>query len=504
MKKLTSALLAGALLPLMASACLAGPAAARLAGDSALMLAQAECVPGAGVKCARNDGGDAEDALKKRKNGDKSRPAETTNEGTEATGKPAKKPKREGTAEENVESGNDRPAKTEKGSAAENPASNERPSTEEPAGTGRNDGTGAGKAKPPSTGTTDGTKVREDSDAQKTKVDEPRRKRVEQLKKERVERHKTVREKRDAARQRERGENLADVRKERRETRENGAVVIDEGSGRTIVKRENGDVVIRNDESNRINYAARDVEVRRLPDGTEELTAWRKNGVRVVTLRDGRGNVIRRTRVLENGRSYVLFENDPMVNQRQPEIVINLPPVVIGMPSDRYVVEAEASPPEVIYETFAAPPVQPVQRGYTLEQVVNSPDSAQPGSACGHRLRSPSNSGSWRVDEGQIDALDSIAESVLQLVRNNPGEVFLVEGHTDAVGSDIDNLSLSDRRAEEVAYLLSEYYDVPSENLTTRGYGERYLKVPTEGPSRINRRVTMRRITPLLETSNIR
>jgi outer membrane protein OmpA-like peptidoglycan-associated protein len=80
--------------------------------------------------------------------------------------------------------------------------------------------------------------------------------------------------------------------------------------------------------------------------------------------------------------------------------------------------------------------------------------------------------------------------------------VFLVEGHTDAVGADIDNLSLSDRRAEEVAYLLSEYYDVPAENLTTKGYGERNLKVPTSGPARENRRVTMRRITPLLETSS--
>ena len=35
----------------------------------------------------------------------------------------------------------------------------------------------------------------------------------------------------------------------------------------------------------------------------------------------------------------------------------------------------------------------------------------------------------------------------------NPDEVFLVEGHTDAVGTEEDNLSLSDRRAEAVAAL---------------------------------------------------
>jgi outer membrane protein OmpA-like peptidoglycan-associated protein len=76
--------------------------------------------------------------------------------------------------------------------------------------------------------------------------------------------------------------------------------------------------------------------------------------------------------------------------------------------------------------------------------------------------------------------------------------VFLIEGHTDAVGSDVDNLSLSDRRAESVAIALSQQFGVPAENLTTQGYGEQYLKVPTDGPSAENRRVTVRNITPLL------
>ena len=60
----------------------------------------------------------------------------------------------------------------------------------------------------------------------------------------------------------------------------------------------------------------------------------------------------------------------------------------------------------------------------------------------------------------------------------------MVEGHTDAVGSDVDNLSLSDRRAELVALVLSQQFGVPAENLTTQGYGEQYLKVPTQGPEK--------------------
>ena len=69
---------------------------------------------------------------------------------------------------------------------------------------------------------------------------------------------------------------------------------------------------------------------------------------------------------------------------------------------------------------------------------------------------------------------------------------------TKAVGSDIDNLTLSDRRAEEVAVILTETFNVPPENLVTQGYGEEFLKIPTDGPERLNRRVAVRRITPLL------
>jgi OOP family OmpA-OmpF porin len=46
--------------------------------------------------------------------------------------------------------------------------------------------------------------------------------------------------------------------------------------------------------------------------------------------------------------------------------------------------------------------------------------------------------------------------------------------------------------------VLTEQYGVPAENLTTQGYGEQYLKVNTQEAERTNRRVTVRRITPLL------
>ncbi|MDU8356955.1 OmpA family protein, partial [Pseudomonas syringae pv. actinidiae] len=83
-------------------------------------------------------------------------------------------------------------------------------------------------------------------------------------------------------------------------------------------------------------------------------------------------------------------------------------------------------------------------------------------------------------------------------LQRNPREVVLSAGHTDATGTDTDNLSLSDRRAQSAAELLTQQFGVPAENLTSQGYGSQYLKEQTDGPSRINRRVTVRRITPLL------
>ena len=80
----------------------------------------------------------------------------------------------------------------------------------------------------------------------------------------------------------------------------------------------------------------------------------------------------------------------------------------------------------------------------------------------------------------------------------------MIEGYTDTVGPDVVNLALSDRRAESVALALTEYFDVPPENLVVQGYGEQFLKVRAEGDVRDNRRVAVRRVTDLLQVSDSR
>lgn len=286
-----------------------------------------------------------------------------------------------------------------------------------------------------------------------------------------------------------------ELRNARRQTQEGNRTIIRE-LDRTII-RENGRTIIRHDEFDRFRYGARDVQVVRQGDATRTVIV-RPNGDRIVTVYDNNGYLIRRARILPNGREIVLIDNRAPrgVNFRIGDFVVNLPPPVIRIPRDRYIVETERATPAVIYETLIAPPVDVIQHPYSLDEVRYSVSL---------RERMPRldldinfDTGSWELTPDLTGKLAAIADGIKRAIDRNPREMFLIEGHTDAVGSDVDNLSLSDRRAESVALALSQDFDVPPENLVTQGYGEQDLKVATQGPERANRRVSVRRITPLL------
>ena len=102
------------------------------------------------------------------------------------------------------------------------------------------------------------------------------------------------------------------------------------------------------------------------------------------------------------------------------------------------------------------------------------------------------------IREEEVINLDRIALVMERILDKHPEEVFLIEGHTDAVGSDGFNLRLSKLRAEAIKRALTDYYVIPASALTTVGLGERYLKIWTPDPEQENRRVTLRRITAVM------
>ncbi len=102
------------------------------------------------------------------------------------------------------------------------------------------------------------------------------------------------------------------------------------------------------------------------------------------------------------------------------------------------------------------------------------------------------------IREEEVDKLERIGEAIERIIATNPREIFLIEGHTDAVGSFDYNQRLSEKRARAVKQALVEYFNIPADNLVTIGYGERFLKIPVPDAEPENRRVVIRRITPLL------
>lgn len=289
---------------------------------------------------------------------------------------------------------------------------------------------------------------------------------------------------------------IEDIKRGRHQRVEDGGkrTIIEEPGNRTIVQEKGAPAMIRHDEGERMRRTSRDFRSERRPDGGNLTIAIRPGGIEVYSEFDRGGRLMRRYRRDRDGREWDLIDNRRF---RGAPIFIDLPPPRLHIPRDRYIMDYERASDDDLYDALMDGPVDRLDRGYSLDEVRYNVYLRD-------RMRRVDldtvtfDFGAWQVPYDQYGRLERIARIINRILDRNPDEVFLVEGHTDAVGSEIDNLTLSDRRAEEVAVILTETFGVPPENLVTQGYGEEFLKIPTAGPERANRRVAVRRITPLL------
>jgi outer membrane protein OmpA-like peptidoglycan-associated protein len=296
-------------------------------------------------------------------------------------------------------------------------------------------------------------------------------------------------------------ERLEDIQKQRTERVEQGRRIIEEPDRRVIVKDQNKAGIIRHDETERLRRVTRDFRSERRTDGITVSYFARPDGTQVFSEVDDDGRLLRRYRRTRDGREVALIDNRRSFRSDRPRWsveVVDLPPIALRIPRERYIVDYSRASDDDLYDTIAAEPLEPLTRRYSLEEVRWS-----------HPLRERMRRvdlddinfefGSWEITFDQMPKLERLASAIKRLLDRRPDEVLLIEGYTDAVGSEEDNLTLSDRRAEAVATGLTQYFDVPPENLVTQGYGEQFLKLNTQGPERLNRRVALRRITPFLE-----
>ncbi|MGQ3209559.1 OmpA family protein [Shinella sp.] len=276
--------------------------------------------------------------------------------------------------------------------------------------------------------------------------------------------------------------------------------VIERIENRTVL--EVGDqLIVRGDDRPRLRRDSEEVFYDNLARGRMRETITRPGGVRIVTIYNRYGDIIQRSRVGRDGREYILVYAPELEGDApRPGLVdvgYELPPMRLRIPVSDYIIDTSSEPDRDYYEFLSEPPVERVERVYSIDEVKHSA-----------RLRDKVRridldtitfaTGSAEVPMSQARTLRSVAEAMQKVLDKDPGETFLIEGHTDAVGADKPNLVLSDERAESVASLLTEVYGVPPENLQTQGYGERFLKVRTDVAEQQNRRVTIRRVTTLV------
>ncbi len=164
------------------------------------------------------------------------------------------------------------------------------------------------------------------------------------------------------------------------------------------------------------------------------------------------------------------------------------------LPEDIFAAEVEDSD---IERALLAAPRKKVIRKVRAEDIATNPDARKAMTRIEiDTIRFGFNEAFVREEE--VDNLDQIASVIESILAKYPREVFLIEGHTDAVGSDAYNAKLSKARAEAVKKALSTYYIIPGKNLQTVGLGERYLKIPTADAEQENRRVSLSRATAVI------
>ncbi|WLS08137.1 OmpA family protein [Shinella sumterensis] len=276
--------------------------------------------------------------------------------------------------------------------------------------------------------------------------------------------------------------------------------VVETIDNRTVLSVGN-QLIVRGDDRPRLRRDSEEVYYDELARGRTRETIVRPGGVQIITIYNRYGDVIQRSRIGRDGREYILVYAPELEDDApRPDLVdvgYELPPMRLRIPLRDYIVDTSSDPDRDYYEFLSEPPVERVERVYTINEVKQSA-----------RLRDKVRridldtvtfaTGSAEVPMSQARTLRKVAEAMSKILDKDPGETFLIEGHTDAVGSDKSNLVLSDRRADSVASLLTEVYGIPPENLQTQGYGERFLKVRTQSAEQQNRRVTIRRVTTLV------
>ncbi|MEZ5887128.1 MAG: OmpA family protein, partial [Paracoccaceae bacterium] len=261
---------------------------------------------------------------------------------------------------------------------------------------------------------------------------------------------------------------------------------VEMNSGDRVIVSRDGQYYVLKDDDALLRQPGSKVRTETFRDGSTRTTVTRPDGSRIVTIRDAEQRVLRRVHVAPDGRETLLIDDlatyEPVVVTKLPK---NRPRPVDVTTADEEALRAALATQSEAGRRFSLSQVRNIWEVRSLVPVIDLDTITF-------------ESGSAAIRPDQAKALAGLGKLIQSYIRKDPSEVFLIEGHTDAVGSAAYNLALSDRRAESVALALTEYFGIPPENMVVQGYGEEFLKVASQGDERANRRASVRRITSLL------
>ncbi|PLL13555.1 hypothetical protein C0V75_09345 [Tabrizicola sp. TH137] len=271
--------------------------------------------------------------------------------------------------------------------------------------------------------------------------------------------------------------------------------VVSNSGDRVVVQRGTGDYYIYKDDDTLLRRPGSTVRTESFRDGSTRTIVERGDGTQVVTIRDATGRVLRRATYDGLGREVVLIDD------LYPEERIDVSR--LPKPRGRVISLSTSEEDALLRARMAALDAEELGRTFSLRQIREIPQ-VRALAATVDVNNITFDTGSAAIKATQAESLAALGRLMTSMIEENPNEIFLIEGHTDAVGAASLNLTLSDRRAESVALALTEYFDVPPENMVVQGYGESDLRVNTQEAERQNRRVAVRIITPLLRQAALR
>jgi outer membrane protein OmpA-like peptidoglycan-associated protein len=292
--------------------------------------------------------------------------------------------------------------------------------------------------------------------------------------------------------------NIDQLRSHRTQKRDaSGALIIQEPN--RVIFQTGGRNFVRRDDTLRFRFGANG-DFRTVRRGNENFVYINRGNYQIVNVMGPDGRLLRRSRIGRDGREHVLFRNTVVAGAVATGFLLALAAPRVIIPHEHYVVDVSHAQPTLLYETLDAPLVAPLDRTYSMDEIRYNVNLRAYVRALD--LNSITfDSGSWELGQEQYPKLEAVAEAIRRILAHNPNSIILVEGHTDKVGDTVDNLALSDERANTVAEVLTSAFGIPPENLVTQGYGEQHPKIDQEGSIRENRRVMLRNVTRLLSGS---